>query len=97
MNMHLVLTLFIVVAVCACVKDVRLDRPAPDPQNCKSACLNIGVKGLNCPEGQDLWDGNVKHTCEDDCTEMQKSGHSMKAACMTKVKTCAEIHTKCGQ
>ena len=71
-----------------------MKRPPRDPEYCHAACENL--RKLKCPEAEDFYDGPTKHTCEMDCVAIQRDGHAMKARCMSEVKSCEEVSSKCG-
>jgi hypothetical protein len=74
--------------------------PAPDTDLCGKMCEHLGPKGLNCPEGQDVYDsdkpgphGVPNETCEQFCQYQQDNGAFVNPRCLIQVPRCADIET----
>jgi hypothetical protein len=72
--------------------------PAPDSQFCPAACDHIGPNGLNCPEGQPLYNeslpgeaGVPNETCTQFCQAQQQNAIFLNPRCLMQVPTCADI------
>lgn len=72
--------------------------PAPSSSFCATMCDHIGPKGLNCPEGQQVYDsalpgtaGVPNESCTDFCTKQEKNGVFVNPKCVSQVTSCAGI------
>lgn len=72
--------------------------PAADVDSCAAMCAHIGPKGLNCPEGQDVYDsdkagppGTPNESCEDFCKQEEGNGVYVNPKCVSQAPTCADI------
>ena len=88
------------VLVCCChpVAPVPTPTPAPDGSSCALMCDHIGPKGLNCPEGQSVYDsdlpgpaGTPNESCADFCTKQEQNGVFINPKCVAQAATCADI------
>ncbi len=80
---------------CVEAQPLEAQRPRRDPAYCEAACSNL--KALGCEEGKDLVFGGARHTCAADCLETQNNGHAMNAKCISRVTSCNQVHTVCGE
>lgn len=77
---------------------VPTPNPAPDATSCGAMCAHIGPSGLNCPEGQSVYDsdlpgptGTPNESCTDFCTKQTNNGIFINPKCVAQVATCADI------
>jgi hypothetical protein len=63
-------------------------------------CDHIGPKGLNCPEGQPIYDsalpgpaGVPNEDCTTFCQNQQKNGVSINPKCVAQVLLCSDIES----
>lgn len=70
----------------------------PDTNMCGEMCNRIGVNGLKCEEGNDVYDsdkpgvkGVPNTSCKDFCIEMQTKGLFINPKCVAKVPDCKSI------
>lgn len=100
--MFAILILPLVLISCtSCGPSGPANRPDPDPDNCETACANL--KTLGCPEGNDIFipdqsedaapDAGETITCTTWCEDVQKKGHALDAACVSKVTSCENLAT----
>lgn len=92
----------VVTLVCACPPSrdpaPPKPRPAPDTELCGAVCKHIGPEGLNCEEGQPVYDsdkpgpkGVPNESCEEFCALQQNNGVVLNPKCLLLVKSCDEI------
>ena len=72
--------------------------PAPDSTFCAAMCVHIGPGGLNCPEGQPVYDSSLpgdagvpNESCTDFCTRQPTVGVFINPRCVAEVTSCAGI------
>lgn len=96
------LRLALVLVLCGCPVARPSVRPhpqaVPDTALCAAMCAHIGPKGLNCEEGQPVYDSDKPGptdvpnvTCEDFCKDQQANGVFINPRCVMKVSACSEI------
>ena len=80
------------------VPAVPTPSPAPDSSYCDAMCAHIGPSGLNCPEGQAVYDsavagprGVANESCTDFCKKEEAVGVWENPKCVMVVATCADI------
>ncbi len=88
----------LVLACCHPVSPVPTPTPAPDSTYCAQMCDHIGPKGLNCPEGQSVYDSDLpgaagvpNESCADFCTKQQANGVFINPKCVMQVTSCSDI------
>ncbi len=72
--------------------------PAPGGSYCAAMCDHIGPKGLNCPEGQSVYDSSLpgptgvpNESCTDFCTKQEQNGVFINPKCVAQATSCADI------
>lgn len=72
----------------------------PDTELCGEMCEHIGAKGLNCEEGQAVYDSDLPGekdvpnlSCNEFCKTSQDRGSFINPRCVLLVKTCDEIES----
>lgn len=88
---------------CACQStspDQAKTPPILSSDSCTAMCDHIGPKGLNCPEGQPVYDsaqpgppGVPNESCEEFCIWEQTNGADLNPKCVAQAPTCADIET----
>jgi hypothetical protein len=73
-------------------------KPLPDTDLCKGACEHIGASGLNCEEGQSVYDSDTpgpkdvpNMPCETFCRMSQDRGAFFNPRCLILVPSCDQI------
>jgi hypothetical protein len=61
-------------------------------------CAHIGPTGMNCPEGQSVYDSDVagpvgtpNESCTDFCSKQEQNGVFINPKCVAQVTSCADI------
>ncbi len=104
---HYIPILSLLVTMCACPNQATTSPSTPNPpiqsidnSACQAMCDHIGPKGLNCPEGQDVYDsdkagpkGVPNETCDEFCVLEQDNGLDLNPACVAQAPTCGDIET----
>jgi hypothetical protein len=96
------LSLALVLAFFGCpVPPIPQPSPQPDSSYCAAMCAHIGPQGLNCPEGQPVYDNSLppsdagrgapNESCTDFCTKQQANGVWINPRCVSLVTTCGGI------
>jgi len=77
---------------------VPAPQPAPDSAYCGAMCAHIGPSGLNCPEGQPVYDSSLpgpanvpNESCTDFCARQEENGVFINPKCVAQVSSCADI------
>ena len=83
-----------------CIPPVPTPVPQPDSSYCAAMCAHIGPSGLNCPEGQPVYDNSLpsdagpgvpNESCTQFCVQQQKNGVWINPRCVSQVTTCGGI------
>lgn len=85
-------------------REVTPDPPITD--GCRAMCDRIGPQGLNCEEGESVYDSDLpgtpgvpNQTCEAFCEGQQEQGVNLHTQCVAAVRSCSEIEEsrqRCG-
>ena len=88
----------VLVLSCNTVPAVQIPTPAAGGASCAAMCAHIGPTGLNCPEGQAIYDSSLpgpagvpNESCTDFCTKQTANGVFLNPACIAQVTSCAGI------
>jgi hypothetical protein len=82
------------------VPSIPTPGPQPDSSFCAAMCAHIGPEGLNCPEGQPVYDssrpsdagrGVPNESCTQFCVQQQTNGVWINPRCVSQVTTCGGI------
>lgn len=94
-----VLLAIAVLALAGCPKEPDAPGPrpivVPDTTECEAMCNHIGPQGLNCEEGQPVYNSDLpgppgipNQPCKDWCEEIQTRGTFLNPRCVKTVPTC---------
>lgn len=88
----------VLLSACPGPQPIPTPVPAPGGSDCAAMCAHIGPTGLNCPEGQSIYDNSLpgaagvpNETCTDFCTKQTQNGVFINPACVAQVTSCAGI------
>lgn len=95
---RIAITIFL--SLCSCPQQAVSPNPlpAPDTDACGLMCTHIGPTGLNCQEGQDVYDsdkagpkGVPNTSCTAFCQYEQDNGIFVNPRCVAQVSSCKDI------
>lgn len=80
------------------VPPIPTPTPAADSAFCGDMCVHIGPGGLNCPEGQPVYDsalpgpaGQPNESCTQFCQVQEQNGVFINPKCVMLVTICSGI------